>query len=366
MSEIIIPKGLVPYHFAGMTYNPDKGRLSSQSQKLLVIAPFEIDEESKSCKEGLQVITSFEDILALYPNKDSTITKMLLASYEQYPMIQRYALASDTLQEALDLLPEIQFTQIASSFNSKEDLILANDFLEKRWGNVLQIDGHYFVSSSGKPSEIVSKYSHDESVLDSLKHITVMASSNSETDPSVWASTLATLNAQYATKPYLPYHSLSFSSQVKAPAKEYAFEERDYLLKNGISTHIVEGGRVKTERLVTMYSKDVSFRDLNKKQILSFLRYDFVKFLKSIFPRHALSNDETQASGEVATPKSARDLAIARHLRWKQEKYVQDPKGEFKNEVRVEIDGGETLKFHLPVQLMGQLRRTVTTIAFTP
>ena len=144
--------------------------------------------------------------------------------------------------------------------------------------------------------------------------------------------------------------------------------QRNILLKSGISTHFVEGKTVKIDRLVSMYSKDSSYRDLNKKQILSYLRYDFVKFLKSMYPRHALSQDESQADGDVATPKSARDLAIARHLRWKKEKYVQDPDAEFKNLVRVWVDenNGETLRFYLPVQLMGQLRRTITTIAFTP
>ncbi|MFK7825836.1 MAG: hypothetical protein AB8G05_16910 [Oligoflexales bacterium] len=46
---------------------------------------------------------------------------------------------------------------------------------------------------------------------------------------------------------------------------------------------------------------------------------------------------------------------------------MQDPNGYFKNLANVKVDeNGETLRFYLPKQLMGQLRRTIASIVFTP
>ena len=244
--------------------------------------------------------------------------------------------------------------------------------MSERWNHTLQIDGHYFTAVGGDVAAIKTRYSEGEKLaLTELAHVSVMAISDSQLDPAIWAASLAAVNAKYVSKPYLPYTSLEIPlprSVHVLPATEYKLAERNLLLRYGISTHVVESGKAKIDRLVTMHSKDPSYRDLNKKQILSHLRYDFVKFLKTMFPRSALSKENTQADGEVVTPKSARDLAIARHMKWKKEKYVQDPEASFKNLVNVRVDenDGETLRFFLPVQLMGQLRRTITTIAFTP
>lgn len=377
--EILVQEGLAPYHFAGMVYNPSKGALNQQTQRLLLIGSHDQGEEAEPLKQGLQQITSSNRIAEFYPNSDSQIVKMLEASFAANPMVERFAIAlssEQTIEDALNMLPEKQFTQIASGFNSKEDLKLVNIELAKRWDHTLQIDGHYFTAVRGNVNEVKIAYSENESLLNDLAHVTVMAISDSRTDPGVWAAALAAVNAKYVSKPFLPYTSLEIplprmiqnQVDVSLPSTEYKLAERNLLLSYGISTHVVESGKAKIDRLVTMHSKDKSYRDLNKKQILSYLRYDFVKFLKTMFPRSALSKDDTQADGDVVTPKSARDLSIARHIRWKQEKYVQDPDGDFKNLVNVRVDenNGETLRFFLPVQLMGQLRRTITSIAFTP
>ena len=502
-SEITVQDGLAPYHFAGMVYNPSKGALNKQAQRLLVIGRYEPEnsenpEKKEVPNEVLQQITSSSRIAEVYPNSESQIVKMLEAVFEANPMVECYALAiTDTestkptweftfskvkdapiedgnimlgicglepikieikaddfkteegqleknsveilsskikkvldeqedltydhdldgmgkltlthkqpenqnnplsfgidvdapgfsvkrtafrkgvkstksLEDALESLPEKQFTQIAGGYNDSSELKKINQELEKRWGPTLQMDGHYFTAVSGSITEIKADYTENGKLLDQLPHVTVMAIGDSQLDPAVWAASLAAVNAKYVSKPYLPYSSLEIPLPLDVPdalpKAEYKLSERNQLLAAGISTHIVESGKAKIDRLVTMHSKDKSYRDLNKKQILSYLRYDFVKFLKTMFPRSGLSRDNTQADGDIVTPKSARDLAIARHNRWKQEKYVQDPDGSFKNLINVRVDenDGESLRFFLPVQLMGQLRRTVTTIAFTP
>lgn len=364
-TEITYPEGLVPYHFAGMVSNPKGDKLSTQTQRVLLIAPFEPTGE-ETIPNGAILITSIDEITENFKKEDSTMVKMLTASLKTNPYVETYALCSaagkDEINEALSHLDEKQYTQIATSHNDNESILSLNDELESRWGPVRQIDGHLFVAKKGEVNDL----KEIPNALGQLKHVTILAASNSETDEAVWAASLAALNAKYATKPYLPYHGLSFPSFI-TPGKPYSLTDRDILLKSGISTHIVEGSIVKIDRLVTLYNKDSSYRDLNKKQILSYIRYDIAAFLKKMFPRHALSADETQADGDVVTPKSVRDLIISRHLLLKRTKYVQDPENIFKNLVKVEIDpkDSEALKLFIPVHLMGQLRRTVTTIAFS-
>jgi len=274
--------------------------------------------------------------------------------------------AVGSMEDVIAALPyDQQFTQIASSFSDPEDLRVLNFELADRWDNDRQIDGHLFVADRGTVTELTAKYSKEEA---KKFHVTIMASSDSQTEPAVWAATVAAVNASHAYRPYLPYGSLPLGRKIQAPPSQYTLAQRNDLLNAGISTHRVVGGAVQLDRVVTYYTDDRAYQDLNKKQILSFLRYDFIKFLKDHYPRHALSADETQADGDVATPMSARDLVIARHNAWKNRKYVQDPGKQFKKLIRVKIDdeANDTLKFYLPIQLMGQLRRTITTLAYTP
>ena len=92
-SEITVQEGLAPYHFAGMVFNPSKGSLNKQTQRLLVIGRYEQGEIAKPSKEGLQQITSSIQISDYYPNKDSQISKMLEAVFKANPMVECYAIA---------------------------------------------------------------------------------------------------------------------------------------------------------------------------------------------------------------------------------------------------------------------------------
>ena len=90
--EIMVQDGLAPYHFAGMVYNPSKSALNSQTQRLLLIGRYE-PKEGEAPGEGLQQMTSLNKIAEIYPNSDSEIVKMLKASFEANPMVERYAIA---------------------------------------------------------------------------------------------------------------------------------------------------------------------------------------------------------------------------------------------------------------------------------
>ena len=357
-----VSSGLAPYHYAGFVNKPDVGALSAQPQRILIIGAM---EKGNAPQGVVEVDPDKIDEQFTDGSEPTTISSMLHAAYNANSYMPLYALAVGEGQNLIDLLkemPEEQYTQIACSF-ADNFLTDIDTEMDKRWGSVRQIDGHFFVSIKGTKQELEASLGGQEN----LKHINIISSYDSTSPAHVWAAVLAATVAKYAHKPYLPYHSIPLEG-VDPPTNEPRLEERNQLLEQGISTFRVEGKKVVIDRLVNFWTKDKSYQDLNKKMILSYLRYDFVQFLKQMYPRHALSNDESQADGDVATPKSARDLAIARHLRWKKEKYVQDPGEEFKKlvEVKINENDGETMEFYLPVKLMGQYRRSEVTIAFTP
>lgn len=361
-----VPQGLAPFHYAGFRKRPDAGALSTRPLRILIIGSM----EGSTVPREVQKVSP-EKLQDFYGDgeEESILSQMLKAAYRVSPYVPLYALAISPADEAVEggfrerlrSLPEMSFSQIACSLRGDE-LSALNEEMEERWGSVRQIDGHVFVAEEGTADDVEERYKKRKD----YRQLTIMPCSDSATPHFIWAAVLAATVAKYGHKPQLPYHGIELRG-VKAPVTEFRLATRNQLLSKGFSTFRVEGERVVIDRLVTFWTKDRSYRDLSKKMLLSYLRYDFVNFLKETYPRHALSGDESQADGDVATPKSARDLAIARHIRWKQEKYVQDPENEFKKlvDVRIDPDDGESLIFYLPVRLMGQYRRSVVTIAFS-
>ena len=265
------------------------------------------------------------------------------------------------IKALLDQLPQEQYTQVALGASDPQSIQAIDDVLEERWGSVEQLDGHCFVALPGNLEKVLSSYAQ----LSNLKHVTIMPTSDSTTPAHVWAAVLAGVNAKYVSKPYLPYTGLLLPG-VEAPRNPFTLQNRNRLLQEGLSTFTADGKRVRIGRLVSYYTEDNSYRDVNKKQILSYLRFDLVKYLRAKLKRTALSLDESQADEEVTTPKSMCNEIIARHLMWKKGKYVQDPDGSFKDRVQVYADSqdGEWFKVAVPVFTMRQLRGMVLTFAF--
>ena len=255
----------------------------------------------------------------------------------------------ETLKESLAKLPEQQYTQIVYPYTEAEKIKQVVAILDERWKSDTQIDGHLFVPLTAEQTtkDILSK------------HVTVVPGDAS------WAGAFAAVNAQYAVAPSRPYQTLKvpgLSQTGEAPK----LNERNTLLNSGISTYRVKGTDVHIDRLVTT-DTSLTYRDLNVKQTLSYLRYDFKRFLDEAFPRHMLARDNAEYEGPVVTPKAAKAMAIARYRKWQGSNLVQDPGGKFADGVRVEVDPKDTgkLLFLLPVIPMGQLRVTHTQIAFS-
>ena len=183
------------------------------------------------------------------------------------------------------------------------------------------------------------------------------------------------VNAKNATTPSRPYSQLELKGVNDGASKLIKYRDRsdrDSILEAGVSTIKISSGRVYIDRLVTTYKKDdatetpdTAYRDLNAKQQLSAIRYDWLTFVNQMFHRFVISEDENQTGDYVATPNSVFGLALSRHELWKEKLLTQDPLGTFAQSVEVKVsDDGERFFTKLPIHLVGQLRGTHTTLAF--
>jgi phage tail sheath gpL-like len=151
-----------------------------------------------------------------------------------------------------------------------------------------------------------------------------------------------------------------------ADIQDPSFKDKTRLLDNRFSAWGVEDGHVKIERVVTtdFSESDISYRDLNHKLTLSFIKNDLRTFLKQEFPRHMLSEDP-RSSGEVVTPKVLKAFIVNRHKLWLKNNLCQDPNDDFVKNLKVEIDQNPgKVNLFMVVHLMGQLIQTHSIISF--
>ena len=384
MSNALSPSGgfgLSPNHT--MEIKKDKTSLSFQSQpQKVVLFGFSKHEVSKKFSE----VISEKKAKATF-GEGSVLHQMIAAAYSAYPGTQCYAyvmgIEAEGIENEISIdfshIPDDQFTHFVLPFFDQAKINDFIDELDKRWNIENQIDGHLFVADDSSVEQLKLRYDNDADKLGNSKHLTVIDTIESSKPTWVWAATLAAVNAKHALTPSRPYSSLelpgvnSFSTDEKTPlVKHRPREIRDQLLKSGISTIKVSSGKIFIDRLVTTYSKenendtfDDSYRDLNAKQTISAIRYDWLNFVNKKFHRFVLSQDDTQNGDFIATPKSMMSLAVDRHNTWMEKLLVQDPEGKFIEGLRVVVaEDGEHFLSYLPVHLMGQLRGTHTILAF--
>lgn len=102
------------------------------------------------------------------------------------------------------------------------------------------------------------------------------------------------------------------------------YEERNLLIKSGISTTTESGGKVLISRVVSNYTKnafgtaDASYMDWTTIKTLIYLRYTYVARFAQKFPRHKLADDSyvVKDGQAIVTPTVAKAEAIALANDW--------------------------------------------------
>lgn len=285
--------------------------------------------------------------------EDDKLNKMVKTAKSVYKSVDLSSLSyqKGKLKEAIKLLPEEQFTQIALDNPTQENISALTEELDARWKSDSQIDGHLFAVSD------------KEDIKSDSKHVTLIKKKGSKQTNAVWSAAFAALNAQYATEPSRPYSTLKvpvLNSSLKSN-----LTNRNAQLKKYISTYKTNiEDKVFVDRLVTT-STDPEYRSLEVKQTLSAIRYDLKKFFETRFSRFMLVKEDHPFPGPVLSPKSIKTLLISRYRLWQSQNLVQDD-GKVTERIRVEASKTNSSKvdIHLPIVTMGQLIISQTQIAF--
>jgi phage tail sheath gpL-like len=199
------------------------------------------------------------------------------------------------------------------------------------------------------------------------EHVCVLAIPPEES-PALWATSVASLVCRHSDEPSRPFTSLKIG--VRTGFEALGRANREDLLSHGISTWTRdETGDVRIERLVTTKTKtqgseDLSFFNLCRRLTLSVIRFDLYHYFNKNFARKMLAQDGATGKN-VLTPSAAKSLLLSRYDRWVELCWVQ-PSEDFSKESRCWIDqlNRDQLRFEVPLDLMGQLYSTHTTICF--
>jgi phage tail sheath gpL-like len=211
---------------------------------------------------------------------------------------------------------------IVTPYNDASNVVKLETELGTRWGGMDMRTGHLFIGMKGTHGELTTYGAARNS-----PHSTVVGVKSAPTPAYNYAAALAAVcEFSGAIDPARPFQTLGLPG-ILAPALADRFtrQERDLLLRDGISTFLVDqGGNVLIERVVTTYQTnaygidDLSYLDLETKWTVDYMRFAFRARIALRFPRHKLADDGTSfAPGQpVATPNIIRGelLDVARQL----------------------------------------------------
>jgi len=214
------------------------------------------------------------------------------------------------------------FYTIVTPYTDTSNIAKIEAELASRWGGMDMRTGHLFGALRGTQGALATLGSARNS-----PHSTFIGVKSSPTPIYQWAAVLAAVCEFHgAIDPARPFQTLPLPGVLPpALASRFTRQERDLLLRDGISTFTVDqGGVVMIERVITTYQvnayaiDDVSYLDLNTKWTVDYMRYAFRARIALRFPRHKLADDGTNfAPGQaVATPNIIRGelLDVARQL----------------------------------------------------
>ncbi len=266
----------------------------------------------------------------------------------------------------IDVLGDTWFHCVNMPYLDTTNWNAIRDEMDRRFGPTTQIDGLVFIAKEGNASTLVTF-----GTAKNTKQISVLGVYDRLNSPNEWAAAemgavmqaLAVGNGAEAR----PFQTLELKGILAPPeSSRFTFAEQDSLLKNGIATFTVDSAaRVRIQRVITTYQKnesdaaDTTWLDANTRFIAMFIRYDWVTYLKSKYPRAKLAGDTVNVGpGQVIiTPKVAKAEAISRFGLWEAAGLVEDLDF-FKANLVAERDPGDVnaMNWFLPCDFMNQFR----------
>lgn len=255
------------------------------------------------------------------------------------------------------------YTDFAVAYDDTTNIVALEDELQERFGPLKMIDGHAFIGVSDTHANLITKGSGRNS-----PHVTLMGAKGSPTPPHEWAAALGAQCAYFGKQdPARPVQTLDLTGLMPPKITDrFTLVEQDLLLRNGISTFMVDDGdNIKIQRVITTYREnafgapDPSFLDVETLKTLSYLRFDTRAFIALNYPRYKLADDGTKfARGQaVVTPSVIRAALIARFQLWEEAGLVENI-DQFKEDLIVERDTNDPNRLNalIPPDIINQLR----------
>ncbi len=222
-------------------------------------------------------------------------------------------------------IPDDIINWIISPYNDVTSIGKISDELERRWTELVQLDGHAVISYGGNAAEAVA-------FADALndEHLTIVDSGKDSATPEyLWATAFTAPVAYSAVDGGVtqPFKSLTIGNVYgDTETNKRKFTERQALLAAGVTTHLIErDGNVIIERSVTTYkenplgSPDISMRNLNTLVTSSYVRQSVINMINTKFSRHKLSDDTgpaVPAGQKVVTPNVMKGELIQLYETW--------------------------------------------------
>ena len=273
------------------------------------------------------------------------------------------------VDDVLSLLTETQYNVVVNPYLDSANLTKLEAELALRFGPLRQNEGVSFSAWSDSVSGLTTLGNSRNS-----PHSSIMGVSG-PSHPLVWSAAYAAQVSQSAQiDPAKPFQTLPLLGVLApSPVEEFALDERNNLLFDGISTYRLVSSQPIIERAISTYqlssggSPDISYLDLTTLYTLSLLRFEFRTLFQTKYSRHKLANDGTAfGPGQpVMTPSLGKSEAIALFTAWQQRGLVEG-QDQFENDLIVERSDTDPnrLDFSLPVDLVNALRVVGAKIPF--
>jgi phage tail sheath gpL-like len=217
---------------------------------------------------------------------------------------------------ALTALGGDQYYTIITPWTDAANMAAVESYLDTLWGPMKQKTGHVFGCVKNTLANLTTYGTARNS-----PHSSILGIYDLPTAPWVCAASWgAVVEFNGAIDPARPFTTLLLPGIQPPPIKSrFRREDRDVLLRDGISTYTVnDGGSVQIERVITTYQTnatgipDVSYLDLNTKWTVDYIRYAVRARMALRFPRMKLADDGTNfAPGQaIVTPSIIRGELI--------------------------------------------------------
>ena len=220
--------------------------------------------------------------------------------------------------DVIAAIGETWFNVIANPYIDNTNLNLIEDFAEANDDIMVQRDGYWYCAKRATRSEMIT-FGADTANRNSRFVITVPSYMRMETTYELAAGLAGATADSLQNDIGQPLHRMTLSGfNVLSEDDLWTGTERNQLAVNGIAT-LTDSNGVQTESTVTMYLKnsagapDVAYQYQNTCFILMDLRYSFVNWILSKYPRARLGNnaDVVKSGIQIMTPSTGKAEAVA-------------------------------------------------------